>query len=101
MGLKKITSYAWGVTTGVVAMIMVAACATPSFSYKWYPYDIKNHKLMGDQPKNDLGDSVCGAVPGSNFPCIIMLEKDFFPMQKDYLNTKQQLMDCQKPQPNP
>lgn len=89
MGLKKRDFF-----FGFAACALLVSCAA-TFPYRYYPYDIVNHMLMGDTPEHDLKDEACKPTSTNRYPCTCMLTDDYFSMKGDYLKTKQDLIDCQ------
>lgn len=85
-----------GCGIGIGLSFLVVACAGASFPYHYYPYDIQNHKLVGDTEEHDLSDSVCLSTEVNQKPCTVVLTDDFYQLKADYLKTKSDLIECQK-----
>lgn len=92
MGLKK------AYLAGFGSALLLMACAA-TFPYKYYAFDIAHGVLLGATPKDDLPESVCSAVPGTAYPCMIVKSEVFFKLKADYLKTKQDLIECQHGNP--
>lgn len=92
MGLNNFKSF----TLGFVSCVLLVACAGATFPYRHYPYDIKNHMLVGDKPENDLKDDVCWPNSNSKQPCTVMLTDAFFKMKGNYLKCQNDLAACQR-----
>lgn len=86
-------------TYGMFVMLCFVACAG-LFPYKHYGLSLAqytNGKLLGPDPKEDLDISVCAPDAQIKGKCVVMLSNDFFSMKSDFEQTKQALIDCQKP----
>lgn len=84
-------------TIGVCLGLCLAACAGVSFPYHYYGLDIPGQSLRGPTPTDDVALSVCLATATDLSPCTVMLSDQYKALEQDYLTTKQQLIDCQKP----
>lgn len=78
--------------------LQLASCAA-TFPYRYYNFDVENHKLLGDTPEHDLLEATCVGKDGDKFPCTIMMTDEAYNLKADYLKTKQDLIDCQKGNP--
>ena len=86
---------------GLILGFIVSACAT-SFPYTSYGVALKDAisdstllAAIGSN-KPDLPLSDCAATPNDASPCIAFMQADYLAFKADYLNTKQELENCQK-----
>lgn len=93
MGLSK-RSFLFGFSCCALLM----ACGA-TFPFKYFEYDIKNHKLLGTTPQDDISDSQCSPTPASAYPCMVFLTDEFFKLKADDLKAHQDLQDCQNGSP--
>lgn len=84
-------------TIGILLGFSMAACAGLSFPYKYYGLDVPGGSLRGPTPADDVSLSVCLATSSDAAPCTVMLSDQYLALKQDYLTTKQQLINCQKP----
>lgn len=82
---------------GMCLGLSLAACAGVTFPYKYYGLDIPGNSLRGPTPADDVALSVCLATNSDLAPCTVMMSDQYLALKQDYLITKQQLIDCQKP----
>jgi hypothetical protein len=80
---------------GVLLGLSLAACAGAAFPYKYYGLDLVDKKLLGPTPTDDLDLSVCDAIASNRSPCIAVMGDAMMALKQDYLDTKNQLIDCQ------
>ncbi len=80
-----------------LCLILFTSCA--AFSYRFYGIaDViyEHGTLLGPKAKDDLPFSKC--APGQlKHPCVIMFTAEFMAFKQDYEDTKNKLMECQKP----
>lgn len=81
---------------GLLLGIFVAACAGATFPYHYYGLDLADQKLLGPTTADDLLLSVCLANSADASPCTAMMTADYLALKADYLNTKNDLNDCQQ-----
>ena len=81
---------------GIAMGLMLAACAGVSFPYHYYGLDLKDQKLLGPTIQDDVDLAVCDATSADQSPCTAMMTSDYMALKQDYLNTKNQLNDCQQ-----
>jgi hypothetical protein len=79
---------------GVCLGIGLMACAA-AFPYKYYGLDLKDQKLLGPTPADDLPLSDCDATASNAAPCVGMMSDAFLALKQDYLDIQNQLNDCQ------
>lgn len=85
--------------TGMAVGVMLAACAGISFPYHYYGLSAAtyaNGKLVGPTPADDLDLMQCQPSTQNARPCLVMVSTDFLAMKQDYVDTKNQLIACQK-----
>ena len=92
MGLSK-KSFLIGF--GCCAFLL--GCA--AFPYHYYAFDYQHGTLVGATPKDDLPVVACAAIPGTQYPCMIVKTSEFFKLKADYLKAHQDLQDCQNGNP--
>lgn len=80
---------------GVLSGLFLAACAGATFPYHYYGIDLKDGKLLGPKPADDLDLAVCNAIPSNASPCIAMLSDSFLSLKQDYMEIQNQLNACQ------
>lgn len=85
-----------GVAVGVFSSFVLFACTGATFTYKYYPYDIVNHTLVGATTADDLPDSVCEPRTDNQRPCMVVLTDEFEALKSDYLKTKDALDRCEQ-----
>ena len=92
--VKSKVSFAWGCIAGIALM----GCAGVAFPYRWYYPELVSYdgKLLASKPENDLQASVCAKDAQGEHGCVVMLKKDFKALVLDYMDTKDQLIECQK-----
>lgn len=83
---------------GVFSTVALLACTAATFPYKYYPYDITNHNLVGATSADDLPDSVCEPRVDNQRPCMVVLTEAFEALKGDYLETKDKLNRCEQKQ---
>lgn len=83
---------------GVVAGVLIPACATTGFPYTAYGLDMKDQELLAAQGSgaSDEPLSVCDATAVSSSPCIVFLESDYLRLKQDYENQEIALQNCQQ-----
>lgn len=83
---------------GVIIGFLVMGCAALTFSYPYYGLQAAHYdgKLLAVDPKNDKDLSICAPDANVKGKCLVMLSADFFALKQDFLDTKQQLSDCQR-----
>ena len=86
------------VIAGVVAGILISACAGVTFPYKYYTLSATyfDGSLLGPAPSDDLNLKICAPTATDKAPCTTMLTKDFLALKLDYLNKAADLIACQK-----
>lgn len=83
---------------GLLIGVLVSACAAVAFPYKYYQLLIVSYDgtLRGPTATDDLNFKVCAPTAADRNPCAVMLTKDFMALKLDYLQTKTDLIACQK-----
>ena len=83
---------------GLVSGIGLISCAGVSFNYAYFGLSAASYdgQLLAVDPKNDLPLSICAPDAVDKGKCIVMRGADFYAVKKDFLDTKQKLIDCQK-----
>lgn len=94
MGLNK--DILFGALIGALTCFGLMACAGATFPYKGYPYDMDNHKLIGQTEADDLDDRVCEPTTLNKRPCIVVLTDDYYTLKADYIKTKDALDACER-----
>lgn len=85
---------------GLVAGIFISSCGgAPSFNFHYYPFDFGGKKLVGATPADDLDYSICKASSNVRYPCMVMLEAEFFRLKADDLKAHSDLDSCQRGRP--
>lgn len=79
--------------TGIVIGFLIVGCGGLAFSYHWYGLSIASYdgKLLGVTIADDKDFKTC-----ENNNCVVMYSSDFFALKQDYMDTKQQLSECQR-----
>ena len=80
-------------------LLMILGCATAGISYRYYGISgvsFDQGKLLGPSEIDDIPLSKCAPSGESKTPCVVMFSDEFLAFKKDYLDLKQQLIDCQK-----
>lgn len=87
-----------GFSVGVASTVFLVACTGSIFPYKYYPYDIATHTLMGasESGSDDLPDSVCEPTPENAHPCTIIMTMDALNLKGDYLKKSDALNRCEQ-----
>ncbi len=79
----------------MLAMLCLGSCASLS-GYPWYIIDPVTMKLLADKPQDNLPLlETCKETPFDKAKCIAMLREDYFKMEKELLQLRQALKDCQ------
>lgn len=88
------------VILGILVGIVVSACGTPAFNYKFYALDSTSYVgwLRGPKPENDLDLRECEPHSGNKAPCMVVKTRDYLILKKDYLDTKIALETCERGQ---
>lgn len=82
---------------GIGMGLLLAACAGAQFPYKYYGVNLATDTLQGPTPADDLGlITQCTANPSDGSPCTAMLTDAFLALKQDYINTKNELNNCQQ-----
>lgn len=83
----------------LLGLLVLGGCAAVPFSYKYYGLDAKSYDgtLLGPAVGDDLPFTICAPTPESRSPCVVFQADEFYAMKQDYLQTKQDLINCQKP----
>lgn len=90
--VRKLLAFVCGLIFGAT----VTACATATFPYHYFGLDLKEGKLLGPTAADDLPLATCDASVADQSPCVAMMSAAFLEMKKDYLDTKNALIACQK-----
>lgn len=82
---------------GIGLGLLLAACAGAQFPYQYYGMDLTDQKLLGPTAADDLSLlTTCQATASDASPCSAMLTSEMLALKQDYINTKNQLNDCQQ-----
>lgn len=86
---------------GFGSAVFLVACVGAQFPYRYYPYDIDHHRLVGPTPEEDLDDVVCHETVTSKQPCTVVMTPEFSRIKADDLKCHNDLAACQNPPPKP
>lgn len=92
MGLNKWLGFLCGLLFGV----MVTACASAVFPYKYYGLDLKDQRLTGPTSSDDLDLAVCNSTAVDQAPCTAMMTDAFLALKKSYKDLQNELIACQQ-----
>lgn len=82
---------------GMGFSFLLIGCAGISFPYRFYGLELPSYagKILGPESKYDLDFKVCEPDQYYKGKCILMLSDAAYALKKDYLDTKQKLIECQ------
>jgi len=82
---------------GIGIGLCLAACAGASFPYHYYGVDLSDSLLRGPSAADDLSlSATCLPTASDAAPCTGMITSAFLALKQDYINTKNELSDCQR-----
>lgn len=75
------------------------SCST-GFGYRYYGLEIPTYQgmLLGPEQKDDIPFSVCQPDGVEKGKCMVMLADEFFALKRDFKETKQRLIECEREQ---
>ncbi len=83
------------VTVALLALLCLGSCASLS-GYPWYILDPAKDNLQADKKVDDLNmTATCTLDAFDKAKCIVMLREAYFKMEKELLDLRQELKDCQ------
>lgn len=88
----------WIFSLGIGCGLILAACAT-SFPYKYYGVDLKDQKLLGPTPADDLPLTTCEQTSVDASPCTALITSSFLDLKKSYKDCQDALSACQHGNP--
>jgi hypothetical protein len=96
--MGKLKSYFAGLGSALFGMLILNACASFGFPYKYYAMDADNYHgaLRGPKPKDDLDLALCAPTESNKAPCIVMFTKDYLNLKKEYLDLGNRLIECEQ-----
>jgi hypothetical protein len=81
---------------GILMGMGLMACTGATFPYKYYGVDLKDEKLLGPTPADDLSLLECLPTATDASPCTAMMTSVAMAMKQDYIQTKNDLIACQQ-----
>lgn len=86
-----------GFVAGMFFALLLVGCAGFKWPYKYYGLDAADYqgKILGPTPKEDQSFENCRPTAANRSPCVILYADAFFALKQDYIDTKNQLQNCE------